>query len=282
MSLKAKAYAKINLFLDVLEKRADGYHEIDTVMQNISLYDEIFLELTDSGIEVCCDIPDIKGENNIVYDACKEFLSLIDKNVGVKVNIKKYIPMAAGLGGGSSDAAAVLNLLNLAFNNPVNDSRLHSVASKLGADVPFFLKGGTARATGIGDVLTEVVSPKMHFVLLKDGVKQSTGAMYKQLDSSAFTSDKSCGDAINALKTEDLHLISNTIFNKFELCWNFEDISKPFKNSNALKVFLSGSGPTVCALFENSVQAKSFAQELKDNGFNAFYASTVNTGFKLV
>lgn len=282
MSLKAKAYAKINLFLDVLGKRDDGYHEIDTVMQNISVYDEISLELIENGIDIACDVDDISGENNIVYNACKEFLTITDKKIGVKVFIKKNIPLAAGLGGGSSDAAAVLNLLNIAFGNVLDYENLHSIASKLGADVPFFLKGGTARATGIGDILSDLSAPQMHFVLVKDGVKQSTGAMYKHLDASNIITNKSSSDLISALSANNLSLVSNAVYNKFELCWDFVDISKPFKNTNALKVFLSGSGPTVCALFEDSSQAILCAERLKKDGYNAYYASTVKFGMELV
>lgn len=282
MVLNARAYAKINLFLNVISKREDGYHSIDTIMQNVSLYDEVSLQLTDGGIEVCCDNDDIAGESNIVFSACREFLSNLDDDVGVKVFIKKNIPIAAGLGGGSSDAAAVLNLLNIALDNVLDDNAILSIASKLGADVPFFLAGGSSRATGIGEKLFKISAPKMHFVLLKEGVKQSTGSMYNKIDSIDCRPKRSAEKIIEALKSNNIDLISKEIYNDFELCWDFEELSKPFIRFDTSRVFLSGSGPTVCALFENYDKAQQCAYELQAQGYNAFYAHSVDCGIELV
>lgn len=282
MSLTARAYAKINLFLDVISKREDGYHNIDTVMHNVSLYDEITLQLTEKGINITCNVDDLDGENNIVFNACNEFLSYIDEDVGVDIFIKKNIPLAAGLGGGSSDAATVLNLLNHSFDNRFDDATLLHIAAKLGADVPFFIKGGTARATGIGDNLSNHLSPKMHFVLLKEGTKMSTAAMYNQIDSMDYKSDNSASKMIKALTTDSVMEISKHIYNCFEVCWDFDKISEPFIGFDTLKVFLSGSGPTVCALFNTLEKAKECAFNLTEKGYRAYCVESVNFGMELV
>lgn len=282
MSLKARAYAKVNPFLDVTGKRPDGYHNIDTVMQTVSIYDEISVELTDKGISVACNCDDISGEDNIVYLACKNFLLKSGLNFGVKVSVIKNIPIAAGLGGGSSDAAAVLRLLNQLSGCALDDNTLHSIAAGLGADVPFFLNGGTARATGIGDILTKVASPKLYYVLLKEGSKQSTGAMYAKLDTAESREEKNADKFIEALSQNNISLICENIYNKFELCWDMEKMSLPLLPFSPLKVFLSGSGPTVCALFENETDARRCAGSLISDGYAAYYAETTDCGIMLV
>lgn len=282
MKYKARAYAKTNLFLDVVSKRSDGYHDINTIMQSLSIYDEVTIELCDSGIEVLCDNRELSGEENIAYCACRSFLEFAGLDLGVRVSIKKNIPVAAGLGGGSADAAAVLILLNKATGKDFEISELVPLAAKLGADVPFFLLGGTVCAQGIGDKLRKLPNVNLNMVLLKEHDKQSTGSMYNLLDS---VTDGCHGDFDSFLKHLDncsLTELSDRIFNSFELCWDMKKLSKPFLPFEPLKVFLSGSGPTVCAIFEDEASAKKCAEELLSDGYTAFFAKTVSMGAQIV
>ena len=282
MVYTAKAYAKINLYLNVLGKRDDGYHEIDTLMQSISLYDDVSVELIDNGISVECDRNDLSSEENIAATAAKTFLDFANLNTGVKIKITKRIPVAAGMGGGSADAAATLLLLNKATGKNYPLSKLLPVAKTIGADVPFFLVGGAARAQGIGEVLTKVKNTCLYMVLLKEGEKQSTAKMYSAIDNTNIKESGSITYLINALGENNLNGVCDNIFNSFSFCWNFEDMTKPFLPYSPKAVFLSGSGPTVGALFENETLAKECANALLGTGFNAFYAETVENGIEVV
>ena len=282
MLYRAKAYAKTNLFLDVLGKRPDGYHEIDTVMQSVSIYDEITLRLTHSGITVACDKAELSGEDNIAAKACHRFFSLAGLDMGAEVHIVKNIPVAAGMGGGSADAAAVLILLNRATGDKLSYTELHSIAAELGADVPFFLRGGCCRAQGIGELLTPVKNAKMYYVFVKEGKKQSTGQMYATLDSTEILCDAEIEDLIAALADGDTSRVCTNMYNAFENCWDMDMLLEPFEGFKPVKRFLSGSGPTVAGVFENYDNAVACAKTLKGRGVNAFFAESVNVGVELV
>ncbi len=282
MILKAKAYAKINLFLQVLGKRSDGYHELDTIMQSVSLFDELELTLTDDNeIKVLCSDSGLCGEENIVYRAAKLFFEFYGKSFGVKISLKKKIPVAAGLGGGSADAAAVLLLLNKTVGNKFKIEELLPLAEKLGADVPFCLVGGTLRCRGVGEQLSEVPSGEMYFVLLKEFSKKSTGQMFALLDSTDYNPKYKTEDFILALESGNLSDIASKLFNSFDYCWNMGEMIAPFLPYTPLGTFLSGSGPTVCALFADERSAKKCCNELINKGLSAFFASSVKKGTEI-
>ena len=278
MVFNAKAFAKTNLFLKVLGKRDDGYHEIDTVMQSLSVHDDVSLELTENGITVTCDKSELSGEDNIAGKVCELFFEFAELKCGAKVHIVKRIPVAAGMGGGSADAAAVLLLLNKATGKNYPASALLKLAKQLGADVPFFLEGGCARATGIGEKLSKLDFCKMYFVFTKELEKQSTKRMYEILDSHNAEVDVTVDKMVSELKTGNAERVAHEIYNSFELCWDMNSMAKPFEKYEPSKVFLSGSGPTVGAVFLNKEQAVRCADELKANGYNAFYAESVQQG----
>ena len=282
MVYKAKAYAKINLFLDITGKRNDGYHELDSVFQSVSLFDEISVELTSEGISVTCDNNELSGKDNIVYKACELFIKDISYCGGVSVHIKKNIPVAAGLGGGSADAAATLLLLNNIFSSPISEERLLELALRLGADVPFCVKGGTARVNGIGESFVSVPTPELHYVLLKERNKQSTAKMFSVIDEIGYSTDFNIDDMLAALKTANTGKIAENLFNAFSSCWEFEEMTKPFKEFSPMGVFLSGSGPTVGALFQTAYEASRCANTLIDRGYNAYYAHSVLVGVEVV
>lgn len=182
-SISLSSPAKLNLRLDVLGKRSDGYHDLLMVMDRISLADEVEIKVIERGIILTCDdktIPD--DEKNIAFKAAKEILAYSSRNVGVEIHIKKKIPIASGMGGGSSNAAAVLKGLNQLLKLKLPREKLMAIGAKIGADVPFFLFEGPAIASGIGDQLKKIKKiPKMSFVVINPGVKVSTEWAYKSL-----------------------------------------------------------------------------------------------------
>lgn len=282
MLFKARAYAKINLFLDITRKRPDGYHDLDTVMQSVSIYDEISLSLTDRDIVVDCNDKELAGEENIVFNACKAFFDYCGYDKGVHIYIVKNIPVAAGLGGGSADAAAVLYLLNIAAGMNYSLEELIPIAAGLGADVPFCLVGGTCRAQGIGEKLQPLSTPKLYFVLLKERQKQSTGKMYAMLDNTDYAKTGDISKLIEGISRESIEDISSNLFNAFEHCWDFNEMIRPFGDHSPENFFLSGSGSTVGAIFKNKANAVRCAQELASKGYNAFFAESKHCGIEIV
>ncbi len=275
MELVSRGYAKINLYLDITGVRADGYHTLDTVMQAVSLYDEITVTTCEDDITVNCDRENLSGEDNIAYKACVGFFGLLGRSFGVIILINNNIPVSSGLGGGSSDAATVLLMLNELAGKPFSRGELLPLATSLGADVPFFLFCGTAKAEGIGELLTTVPSKTFHYVLLKEGQKQSTGKMYSILNSTPYNKSGDIDLLLSAAKNGDTAELAKNIFNAFEFCWDMETLSAPLKDYNPVRIFLSGSGPTVVALFDSEENAKNCERALKAKNFNAFYAKTV-------
>ena len=281
-SLKAKAYAKVNLFLEVTGKREDGYHLLDTVMQSVSLYDEVSVTLTkDNDVVVLCDNQSLSGKDNIVYKACEEFFKYSGWQSGLLINIKKNIPIAAGTGGGSADAATVLNILNKLSGKNYTDEVLSGIALKLGADVPFCIKGGTARALGIGEELLPLKTPKLYLAMLKHGIKKSTKEMYQKIDEAENSQILTSDNIIKAINENNFNEVYKNIYNAFEVCWDFDTFIEIFNGYPYKAIFLSGSGPTVCALFDNEQDAKTTVEDLKHRGFEANFASLIDKGFEI-
>src|SRR5713101_8468619 len=187
-----RAYAKINLTLDVLGRRADGYHDLATVMQTVDLYDTICLTATeDSQIHLVCSIPELSNDANLAVRAAQLLRQRLALRHGVLIELHKRIPVAAGLGGGSSDAAAVLRALQQWWQLPLPPSDLLNMAAALGSDVPFFLTGGLALCEGRGERVTTLapyLPPSMHWLLLvKPALSVSTAAVFRSLSASDYT-----------------------------------------------------------------------------------------------
>lgn len=256
-----KAPAKINLFLDITGVRNDGYHFIESVFQTISIYDIVVLKLNDSN-DITISTNDINvpsNEKNIAYKAAEFFLNYIKTDkIGVDIYIEKNIPNQAGLGGGSSDAAAVLKGLNYLLDAKLSYEELNNIAVELGADVPFFINGGIAFANGIGEILTPL-SPisKLHLVVAKGKNGISTVEAYKKIDTQYNLQHKSSELILQAIKSNDMIKISNHCFNIFEYVTELDDvfnIKKIMLDNNALCSIMSGSGSAVFGIFpdENS------------------------------
>ncbi|MDD4356670.1 MAG: 4-(cytidine 5'-diphospho)-2-C-methyl-D-erythritol kinase [Smithellaceae bacterium] len=254
-----KAPAKINLSLHVLRKRPDGYHDLASVMQKISIYDELTFSLCTGGITLCCPGTDLPtDEQNLVYRAARAIFQHTGYTGGVEIVLKKKIPSAAGLGGGSSDAAATLTALNDLCSLNVSQSDLMKIGAKLGADVPFFVFGQRAFATGIGDelqILSDV--PRLHIILINPAFELSTRKVYENLNL-ALTKKKNnysiprfyaLGDVIRELHN-DLEDVS------FRMHPQLNAFKQLLLDEGALGALMSGSGPTLFGIFADEQSAK--------------------------
>lgn len=275
--IKLKANAKINLILSITGKREDGYHLIDTVMQNISLFDIVAVKPSKK-IAVKCMGYDIENEKNIAFKAANIFFEETGIIGGADIRIKKRIPMAAGLGGGSADAAAVLLALNRMYNANLSVEKLEEIALKLGADVPFFITGGTKRAEGIGEILTDLKPLKKgYFILVKDGTKPSTAEMYKRLDSEEHPKPD-VDSAVKLIENEDILNFAKVLGNSFAAVWNESTTKELFMEFNPLKISLSGSGPTWFAVFDDKGAAKKAFKALKKQKKECYFAKPQDFG----
>jgi 4-diphosphocytidyl-2-C-methyl-D-erythritol kinase len=269
--------AKINLCLAVLGKRSDGYHEVAMVMQAVGLYDEVKVRLAGSGITVRCDSDAIPaGEGNIAYRAAREMLDLSGRSDGIAVEIKKNIPVAAGLGGGSSDAAAVLVACNRLLGAGFGRDRLAEIGTRLGMDVPFFLHGPTALAKGRGELLTSLPSPPKFWVLLVNpGFETSTAWVYNNLNFG-LTKKGDCTN-IAGLKVSQ---IAHSLYNDLETVTAaahpvIGEMERSLLEVGALGVCMSGSGPTVFGMYTDETSCRAAAQALHMKGWRLYPAETL-------
>ena len=259
--------AKVNLFLRVLGKRSDGYHDILSLMQRISLCDEMSFDLKGNGVKVICPgglIPENK--NNIAYRAAEAVLSNVSRHSGVEITINKKIPVAAGLGGGSSNAATTLVTLNEMMETRYSTKKLMQMGAKLGADVPFFIFEKTSLASGIGDRLKPVEDvPKIWFVLVNPGFGISTGDIYKNL-KLGLTKEPI---KYRMPRFVTMSHIAKGLYNDLEKVSlrfhpELSDIKELLTANGALGSLMSGSGPTIFGVFRNEADAKSAECNLKE------------------
>lgn len=270
--ITAKAYAKINLSLDITGIREDGYHLLSTIMQSVSLHDTLsFEKCEDKGIFITCDEDTIPtDEKNIVYKAAMKLFDLSKKEVsnGVKIHISKKIPHGAGLGGGSADAAATLIALNKLYDLGFSKKELLKIGAKVGADVPFCLYGGTILCEGIGEKLTPLIPLiNFHAVIIKSAVHSPTDAAYKRFDSmhihTSFKQDK----LLDSIAQGSIKKLSKNMFNVLEFITPREVIDEA-KNAlldyGALDSMMTGSGSAVFGLFKRKSAAERAYRELKE------------------
>jgi 4-diphosphocytidyl-2-C-methyl-D-erythritol kinase len=283
-----QAYAKINLTLDVLGRRPDGYHELRTLMQTIDLYDTLCLTTTDENCaRVICTQPELNTVNNLAARAAEAVRQRLALSQGVVIELHKRIPLAAGLGGGSSDAAAVLLALRQWWQLPLSAADLLMLAASLGSDVPFFLTGGLALCAGRGEQVT-ALAPRwpasMRWLLLvKPAIGVSTAAVFRALPESDYTDGTHSRAVYEALFVgnepgqEDLHNgLERTVLERYpEVAQAREDLLR----AGAAVVRLSGSGPTLFAPFTELGQATRVQQQLHAQGYEVFLSrATYPTG----
>jgi len=273
------APAKINLCLSVLGKRPDGYHDVSMFMQMVGLYDEVRVALAGSGIQVECDANAIPvGEGNIAYRAAREILKLSGEARGLRISIKKRIPVAAGLGGGSSNAAAVLAAANRLLGIGLDVRRLAEVGAGLGMDVPFFFHGPAAIARGRGELLTPVPPlPPFWVLLVNPGFETSTAWVYKNL-TLGLTKKTDC----NKILRLTVRTLAESLHNDLETVTAaahpvITEIEHALRKNGALGARMSGSGPTVFGVFENETACRMAADALAPHGWRLYPAEALNT-----
>ncbi len=269
--MKIKACAKINLSLDITGVRQDGYHLINSVMQSVDLCDEIILEKLKKGIKIVSSNTSLGNQDDICYKATSLFFEKSQIDGGAEINVTKNIPLSAGLGGGSADAAAVLLGLNYLYDFPLTFDDLLKLAVELGADVPYFLYGGTVLARGIGEICEKVADlPNCYIVLAKREQKKSTKYMYSVIDTTDKPIFINSDNLLCGLEKGDLSLISKGCANAFSVAWDDKISTEILSNFNPICVSLSGSGPTHFAVFSDKVIAENCVTKLKEQNIEAF------------
>lgn len=289
MKLKAYAPAKINLGLEILSKRPDGYHNVDMIMQSVNLFDEVTVEETSDGkISVFNEKNTGCPQNEDIAFKCAD-LFFKETNTpfsGIKININKNIPISAGLAGGSTDGAAVLVLLNRMYNEKVSLNKLLEMGEKIGADIPFCILGGTARATQKGTEIKKIPSFNSYFlVLTKPGISVCTKKAYSLFDSAEIKSVKNFEKLEESLKNRDLSGISNNLFNRFEELIQSSEVSKLKKKMcdlGAVSSLMSGSGPSVYGVFEDETMALECFNEVKKLYPQTFLCKPIDYGIKII
>lgn len=266
------AYAKINLFLDVTGIREDGFHNIKSVMHTISLSDRLTFEVVPSE-EICIELSHNSSalendQDNLVYKSALKYLSEFHAKTKVLINLEKNIPIGAGLGGGSADAAATLRGLNRIFNL-ATEEQLFKMAAEIGSDVPFCLVGGIALCEGRGEIISPINEDPELFIAVAIGESRvSTPEAYRSLDEKfeycfAGRDDNNCNNKY--------------FYNIFEEITNFSEITEikeNMKKNGAEVTLMSGSGPSVFGIFKNKEEACAAVESLKKQGFDAYYATS--------
>ena len=273
-TIRLKARAKINLGLDVVRRREDGYHEVKMVMQMLRLYDQIDIEKTqESGILVRSNLSFLPtDERNIAYKAAKVMIDQFGLEQGVIIRIEKHIPVAAGMAGGRTDCAAVLYGMNKLFGLRLNQKKLRELGVKLGADVPYCLMRQTALSEGIGEILTPI-SPLQDCPILiaKPSVSVSTRHVYEHLKLDEQTMHPDIDGIVTALADGDLYGVTDRMANVLETVTVpehpvIDEIKKQMMASGAVNALMSGSGPTVFGIFDDEEKAKKACEDMKASG----------------
>lgn len=284
MSIIVKAPAKINLYLDVVGKSENGYHRVEMIMQTVSLYDVVKVEKNKiSKISIFSNYNFSKNiTKNTAYKAAVEFFKYTNTvGQGVNIQIKKRIPVCAGLAGGSSDAAATLVALNSLFDTRLSKGELSQIGGKIGADVPFCIYGGTMISTGIGTELSPINKmPFCHVVLCKPNIYVSTKKAYSLSDNFKIRT-KSIKPIVYAINRKSLDLIGNSLYNHFEYVLSSNEVYNikcTMIQNGAIASCMSGSGPTVFGLFKEKKLAESCVNKLSKTYKSTFLCNPIDSG----
>ena len=273
-SISLKAMAKINLGLDVVRRREDGYHEVRMIMQNVYLYDTLRIEKCEQeGIHIKTNIGFLPtDENNLVYKAAGLLMDKYECSGGLLINLSKHIPVAAGMAGGSTDAASALYGVNRLFELGLSKKELMEIGVKIGADVPYCIMRGTALSEGIGEVLTRLpAAPNCKVLIAKPSVSVSTKYVYTNLKLDNSTVHPDIDGMIEAIRTNNLYGVADKMGNVLESVTEAEypvisEIKKFMKDNGALNSLMSGSGPTVFGIFDDDEKAEYCCDRLKEKG----------------
>jgi 4-diphosphocytidyl-2-C-methyl-D-erythritol kinase len=291
MKVTVKAPAKINLTLDIVGKRADGYHDVAMVMQAISLYDAVTVERMEGegdAVAISCPAyPDVPcDESNIVCKAARAFFRETRVQPSpLAITINKVIPTQAGLAGGSADGAAVVLALNRLFSTHLKPEEMADICSRFGSDVPFCLLGGTMLATGTGTTLKKLRSmPDCHIVVCKPDVSVSTAAAYAACDARPPKGFLYTDELIKRLYSRDIRGLSTCLYNEFEQVMELPEINeikRQMLSHKALGASMSGSGSAVYGIFLNEKKAKACAESLKKTYHHVFLTKPLKDGCRI-
>ena len=270
---RIKAYAKINLGLDVVRRLENGYHEVKMVMQTVGIYDVLDFERTDGGIVITTDSGELPtDENNLIYKAAKLMMETYPISGGVKIHLEKHIPIAAGMAGGSTDAAATLKGMNRLFDLGCTLKDLMELGVKIGADVPYCVMGGTALAEGIGEKLTPLApAPDCYVLVAKPDINVSTKYVYEHLDAQEIVKHPDIDGMVEAIAEESLQGILDRMENVLETVTVsaypiIQTIKDRMKELGAINSLMSGSGPTVFGIFDDKQQAQICLNHMREQG----------------
>ena len=284
--IELKALAKINLGLDVLGRRENGYHDVRMVMQSIYLYDEVKIEKTEApGIALASNLSFLPtGEGNIAYKAAQLLTEEFEIGEGVKITLNKHIPVAAGLAGGSSNAAAVLFGMNRMFHLRLTREELMARGVRLGADVPYCIMRGTVLAEGIGEELSVLPAmPKCTVLIAKPPVSVSTKVVYEALDAKEIVEHPDIDGIINGLEKHSLKQVAACMGNVLEdvtipMHPVIDRIKQEMIDAGALNAMMSGSGPTVFGLFESRAAAREAQRRIREKSLTRqVYVTSVHS-----
>ena len=269
--LELKALGKINLGLDVLGRRENGYHDVRMVMQTVYLYDRIIMKKSKTpGIRLETNLYYLPvNENNLAYQAAQMLMDEFGIEEGLSIKLRKFIPVAAGMAGGSSNCAAALKGMNQLFDLGLSIDELCEIGVTLGADVPYCIWGGTALSEGIGEKLSRVdAMPDCYILIAKPGISVSTAFVYKNLDLPALSKHPDIDGMLECLKEKDLTGICNRLENVLETVTIkeypiIEKVKKHLMDQGAKGALMSGSGPTIFAIFEDKKTADDAMESLR-------------------
>ena len=272
-SVVIKAMAKVNLGLDVLRRRENGYHDVKMVMQTVNLYDTLTLSKIEEGIVITTNTGELPlNEDNLIYKAAKLLFEHVGQNAGVAIHLDKQIPIAAGMAGGSTDAASTLLGLNLLYEFGLNKEELAEIGVKIGADVPYCIYGGTCLSEGIGEVLTKLPdAPDCYVVIAKPGIGVSTKYVYENLHIETVSEHPDIDGMIEAIKAGSLDGVAAKMENVLEIVTikrypEIETMKKCLLDNGAENALMSGSGPTVFGIFKEENIAKHALFKLEETG----------------
>ncbi len=270
-SVTLECSAKINLAIDVLGVRPNGYHDVEMIMLSVPLYDTVTVEVGDGeGVSVTCDIPELCGDDNLAVRAAKKFMSAIGESFKVSIDIKKRIPMGAGMAGGSADAAGVLKGLNTLMGSKLSLEELKEIGTSLGADIPFCVQGGCVLAEGIGEMLTDLgEAPDVFYVIAKPTQSVSTKWVYENLDHTQKPKDLCVKAVAEGVRQGDIDMIiknagnilENVTIPAYPVVGEYKELM--YKNGAMLSL-MSGSGSAVFGMFESYDKAATCAGKFSE------------------
>jgi len=270
--IRESGWAKLNISLDVTDKRPDGYHDMVMVMQTISLSDSVHIQLNDSGkVRAKTNFSFIPGdERNLAVKAALKFLSAVgDEGQGMTITIEKNIPVGAGMAGGSTDAAAVLRALNRMYDNPLSPEALEELSAAVGSDVPFCVRGGTVLATGRGEKLESLKAfPECLYVVCKPEFSISTPELFRKLDQMSLRCHPDTSGILEAVEKGELEQVCRRMYNVFEdvddrRLRTVKDIKSLMLDHGALGAMMTGTGSAVFAIFRKGADTKALVEQLR-------------------